>query len=347
MKGRTARAFNAFFLILGVALLVLLVARLDTEQVGRQMADAGWMLLLAFAAYVGTLVFSTLAWHQLIDPSASTARFPQLFGAFWAGHAINGITPGGGLGEVLKGTILGKRMEGEEIVASIVVYTYLTGILVVAFTALGPLLCLLLLDLPTAVIGVLVGLTAVMCAAMILVRVMLRRGLAAQIIRGLQKLPFIRIADPEALARRAEEVDRRVRRRRQLRPVAFAWAMVFLVVVRVLQALEVWVLLLALLPDRNPGWVLLLAMLAKSATQIIAWSTAFVPGRVGVLEGGSALLFKLIGLDPTTGLSMEILRRVRKVGGIAVGLVLGAVLEWRARREPDVPTPTGSHGAEP
>ena len=64
-------------------------------------------------------------------------------------------------------------------------------------------------------------------------------------------------------------------------------------------------------------------------TQLITWVAGFVPGQIGLAEGAGALLYKFLGLDPITGFSLELVRRLRKVVAIAIGLLFGIVLGIR------------------
>jgi hypothetical protein len=112
----------------------------------------------------------------------------------------------------------------------------------------------------------------------------------------------------------------------------------YLLAARLCTAAEAAFLLAAITPGQGPLWIVLMAMLMQATTQLIDWIGAFVPGRVGVAEGGVALLFELRGKDPVTGLSVELLRRARKVLGIAIGIVIGGVVELRHRPR----TPQGS-----
>ena len=127
-------------------------------------------------------------------------------------------------------------------------------------------------------------------------------------------------------------VDERVRGFRRERPGAYLRALALSSAARLLQVLEVCVLLAALMPERDLAFVALLGLFAHSAAQLLSWALAFVPGRVGVAEGGTALVFELLALRPELGLSLAILRRVRRTAGIAIGLVIALVVESRSRR---------------
>jgi len=246
--------------------------------------------------------------------------------------AINGVTPGGAAGELLKGSLVADKSGKDEAVTSLLVYNYLTAMSVLAFTALGPVPALLLLDLPRRV---LLGLFAVAaCFGLVLlgVRFVLRKGLAGRALSLVARLPFVRIQDLDRKRARAEQVDTRVWDYRRRRPRAFRRMLLFAFLVRVFMTLELWIFLLALMPERTPGWLLVFAFLAQSASQLIAWVGILVPGRAGVMESGVAGLFALLGLDPTIGMSAQLLRRARKLTAIGIGLLIGSALGARRIR---------------
>ncbi|MFW6049561.1 MAG: lysylphosphatidylglycerol synthase transmembrane domain-containing protein [Myxococcota bacterium] len=327
------RLFNGLFLALGIALLGVLLAHLDPEEVWANLRRAGWMLLPAFGASLANLAFSGLTWSQTLEPGPARPPFLRVLGAFWAGHALNGVTPGGA-GEVLKGSILSRTVRGEEVVASLVVFHYLTGAAMLVALVLSPLLALIWLDLSNAVIGAILGLGGIMALGMALLRILLRRGLAGDVLGLASRLPFVSTGRLDVWKERAVEVDDRIRAFRRRRPRAFARATVFALCVRLTLMVELWFFLLALLPEQHAAWLFLLAMLTQSTAQIINILAVFIPGRVGALEGGAALLFDLLGLSAVDGLALALLRRLRKVLTIALGLLVGAWLEASAGRRP-------------
>ncbi|MEM9069825.1 MAG: lysylphosphatidylglycerol synthase domain-containing protein [Myxococcota bacterium] len=320
-----SRALHLFFLTLGVVLLGVLIWRLDASALLEQVLAAGWVVLPAFAAYIGSNLVSTLAWREAIPP-AHRVPFLTLFSAFSAGHAVN-VVAVGGAGTFVTGSLASRQTDGGEVMASLVSYSYLTMVSVFVFTLIGPALCFVWLDLPLSLTGTLLGVSIALCVGAYLLRVLLRRGLVGGGLRLLQKLPFVRMKDPEALREKAEQVDARVRSFRGERPRAFRQLVLYLAAARMFQTAEAWFLLQGLFPDEPLGELALLALLVQSTAQLIGWTTTFIPGRVGVAEGGMALLFEFAGLDPATGLALGLLRRVRKIVGIGLGLALGAHLE--------------------
>ena len=57
----------------------------------------------------------------------------------------------------------------------------------------------------------------------------------------------------------------------------------------------------------------------------------FVPAKAGVQEGGKALIFRLLGLDPAKGLVLGIVRRLRELTWSLIGLVVLARHQARRR----------------
>ncbi len=74
------------------------------------------------------------------------------------------------------------------------------------------------------------------------------------------------------------------------------------------------------------------AFVFEAATKIVNTAGLLVPGRLGVSEGGSALLAGALGFAASHGLSLALMRRVRALIWAAAGLVLLPFLEARTRR---------------
>lgn len=323
MKSRVAKIVNVFFLLLGAALLTGLLVKLDFNEVKRHLIQVGWYFALAFVIFVAGLALNAYGWKKIVDPRTSRARYRDFFAAFWVGYAINQVTPGASLGEVLKGTILKGRVDGDSLIASLISFNFLSTFVSQIFTLLGASLCLFALDLPRRVILVLFGLALIMFIPIGLIYLLLRWGIASRAVRLLGKLPFVKMRDPGALLAKARSVDKGIRELRGRRPGDFWVFILSQIAVKLTQVLELFVLLVALMPGQGLVFLLLLSLLAQTATQLLCWAATFVPGQIGVAEGASALLFKLLGLDPVRGFAMELVRRVRRLLGIGIGLAIG------------------------
>jgi len=65
----------------------------------------------------------------------------------------------------------------------------------------------------------------------------------------------------------------------------------------------------------------------------IRFATFLIPGSLGALEGGYAATFAALGLGGTMGVTFSLVRRLREIVWIAVGLIAFALL--RVPRPPD------------
>jgi hypothetical protein len=74
------------------------------------------------------------------------------------------------------------------------------------------------------------------------------------------------------------------------------------------------------------------ALFFEAVTKIVNTVGAVVPGRLGISEGGNALLADVLGLGAAYGLSLSLMRRVRALIWTGVGLALLPLQEARARR---------------
>lgn len=74
------------------------------------------------------------------------------------------------------------------------------------------------------------------------------------------------------------------------------------------------------------------ALVFEAITKLVNTAGVLVPARLGVSEGGSALLADALGFAATHGLSLAVMRRVRAIIWAVVGLALLPFQEARARR---------------
>ncbi len=106
---------------------------------------------------------------------------------------------------------------------------------------------------------------------------------------------------------RMERIDADLSKFWNTHQIRFLAALSLHFVGRVLRAVDVWVI----------GWLLgmdlnfLSAYVISAAAVIINAAFSFIPGALGVYEGGHGLLLKTLGVGMDGGVSMGILRRVR------------------------------------
>ena len=89
--------------------------------------------------------------------------------------------------------------------------------------------------------------------------------------------------------------------------------------------LEAWVFL-SLLEMPND---ILSALVVQVWSVLVTRLTAFVPGNVGTHEAGTVMVFSFLGLGADSAMAFALLRRVRQIIWIAVGLSLLAKVSRR------------------
>jgi hypothetical protein len=73
----------------------------------------------------------------------------------------------------------------------------------------------------------------------------------------------------------------------------------------------------------------------------------FVPGALGVQEGGFLLVGTVLGLNPQICLALAGARRFRDIIVFLPGLVAWQVAEWRGKRRAPAESAAGGDAADP
>jgi putative membrane protein len=313
--GKLARVL---FLLVGIGLLALLASRIDLLQVKSYLAEMGWAFPLIFLPYAIVYCCDTLGWRLSFGSSVSIP-FHTLFLTRVAGEAVNNLTPFAYLGgEPVKAHLLTRfQIPIIQGMAASIIAKVLISIAQFFFVILGGVLALSYLmtrpDLlwPLVILVVLVGL--------------LLTGLAFGLRVGLFTLLF------SALDRWNITPSRLERWRAQLRQlddtiVNFARqypSYLFLSLCLhflgwVLGAVEVLVIFYAVGVPVSIHEAIAIEALA-SVVKAVAF---FIPGSLGVQDGGNVLLLTLFGYPSSFGLTFSLVRRMRELFWIGLGLMV-------------------------
>lgn len=324
MKARNTRLVRWIGLGLGIVLFAALLASFDFATILDTLAGSEPAFVGAVACYFATQFLTARAWSCLMAGGRSVP-FRRVLAATWGGHALNQLTPGATAGEVYKATLLdaGEGADRHVLWSSVVslnLLATLVGLVWVAVAASAAVLALR--PGPAVTIAVVAGSLATGVGAAGLAR-LVARGATGTAVDLATRLPGLR-SNRVAWCATAARIDTHDRRLRAEHPGALAQAVACLVGCRALQLAEVAFLVSATVDAGGLAETIWTALFVQAAGQILSWLLVIVPGQIGVAEAGSAAAYALLGLSPVAGLSMELLRRARKVIGIAIGLVLAA-----------------------
>ena len=320
MRSRFA-VFNLLAAAIGAALLVFTVRRVGWSNVVAGVSSVGWWF--AAIVFLGAIrmAFRARAWMVCANsgrPGAEELSFAQAFGAILAADAIGNLTPLGLLAsEPTKILMTRARITTITSVASVAIENafYIASVLVVLLTGtwfffqragVPPRLQLIAqLIVVSVVITAVAGLWAARSQPAILSR------LAPLITKlaGTSAMPLEAVRD----------IESRIYGVLQWPLGRIARALFWETAFHVAAVAEVW-LVLRLLPGGEQS-TLVDAFLMESTGRFVMIAFKFVPYRLGIDEAGSGAVAQVLGLDPVTGVTLALVRRLRIIVLNVFGLI--------------------------
>lgn len=311
---------NLTFAIIGGLLLVATVRQVGWSEVQRSLADIGGWYVAIIA--LGGLRFAARSRAWQVCAAQLGLTFRRAFSATLAGDALGNLTPLGLLAsEPAKVFYVNDRVSTVAAVSSVAAENAFYVASVLIMLGAGALTFFEIANVPEPLrIGAQVVLAVVM-------------------LGGVAGLWLLR-RQPAILSRVARIVSRWSGRGQtapdRLREIevhfyaaltwpwtriahAFLWEAAF----HAAAVAEVF-LILQLLPTTRRA-TLVDAFVLETAGRLIVVAFKFVPYRLGVDEAGSAMVARALALDPTTGVALALVRRLRIMFWNVVGLVLLAV----------------------
>jgi putative membrane protein len=304
----------------GFLLVVYLIIASGVRHVGDAMLLIGWWLIPITLFHLVPLVFSALAWRNLL-PISSRLDTLAVIRIRWIRESINSLLPVASVGGEVAGVRLAqlRGVPGAQAAASMVADITVGVVSQLVFVLLGVGLLLMYSAERNALLvawAVLIGI-AVLSAAVAGFIISQHHGLFAGSVKlGRWLLPnqWVR-----ALSTRASAIDDAVVA--GYRTGLLLRASLLRLVGWIVGAGEIWLVMQAL---RQPFGIVDAIILESLISGVR--STAFlVPGAVGALEGSFVLLGGLFGLSSATALAIALSKRVRE---LALGLPGLFVWHW-------------------
>lgn len=320
-------------LFLGLFTLVGLVWHIGPARILDAVTGVGLpAILIILLPSVLMYGLEALGWRFTLGRHAAAVSFWRLFAIRTAGEVVNMTTPTAYVGgEPLKAYLLKKHgvpmVEG---LASAVTAKTTMTVAQVGFILLGIGLGFWLVGSSGSsthqvwAASVSVGLLLFGAAIFVLVQ---RRGLFTGFLGALRRLG-IRISYLEAREEKLRSLDRTIlafythdRRGFYLSSGIFFFGWLA-------EALEVYAILYYLGGPADP----LSAIAIGALSVFIKGGTFFIPGSLGAQDGGNLLLLLAFGYSELTGIAFALLRRVRELVWIGIGLLCLAVMGGRNGR---------------
>ena len=313
-----SRAGRLVLTALGLGLLIFLLARIGVRAAVQEASHIGWMFAVVFLLGGVPHVLRTLSWKRLLQLGEGSPGFWRLFAWWMAGEAISHLSfswSGETYRVVIPRQQIGVARGAVAQAMNRVIYSLCS--LLVAVLGLG--MGLAALDLPAglqaSILRVLIVVGGVLLVGYLLVRLGVRRwqrGSATGATHAAPPLAGSRIRRAlRELRVNLEEISSR-------RPRDFAFLLGINLLVALVGVAEVWLVLYAL----GSPVGLLDALFIEGFLKLLSGLAYFVPGNIGVAEGGIVLILSLLKVSATAGLAVALVRRARALAWVAVGCVV-------------------------
>jgi putative ABC transport system permease protein len=328
---RTSRSRNSFIwlqvfaFILGIALLIFVINQVGVQPIFDALLRIGFGFFFLLAISGLRHIFRTIAMRAAVPTEHRRITFMQAFAARLGGEAISFLTfTGPLLGEATKVALLRKRVPLTYGVPALIVDNLLYNLSVVFFILSGACVMLFTYQLPPLVYYVLIGI-AVIAASGIVASALAAKRRIMLITWAVDQLAQLRLS-PKVLIKRRHHIhnlESKVYDFYKHHPGAFFGMIACDLLAHASSVVEVYVTL------RMLGYDALVsqAYVIESLTKVINFAFGFVPGTIGVYEGGTEVILRALGFAAATGVALALVRKAGIVFWTSIGLL---VLTWRA-----------------
>jgi putative ABC transport system permease protein len=315
---------QAFAFLLGLGLLVYVIHRVGVQPIFDALLRIGFGFFFVLGLSGLRHVLRTIAMRAAVPPEHRRFNFQQAFAARLGGEAISFLTfTGPLLGEATKVALLRKRVPLIYGVPALVVDNLLYNLSVVFFILSGACVMLFSYQLPRLVYSVLLVIASVAALGIAAAALAARRRIML-LTWAIDRLAQLRLSPKVILKRRHHiyHLESKVYDFYKHHPGAFFGMIACDLLAHASSVVEVYVALrmLGFHPQVAQAYII------ESLTKVINFVFAFVPGTIGVYEGGTEVVLRTLGFAAATGVALALVRKAAIVCWTTLGLL---VLTWR------------------
>lgn len=322
--------FSTVFFVLGLVLLSFLVAKVGVLQILQTLKELGSVKILILTVFpLSWYLLQSFAWYRVFKDDAVAVRFMDVFLVKLTGEAINTITPVGFMGgDPYRIYLLKKTVGGKNSAASVVVDRSMQTFAILCLLMLTIILALCTLPLTRELK---LGLPILGFGFIVFLFMMIRshkKGVFAQ-LAGFAHALHIKRESLAKVQHKIDELDEQISRFYKKHPLHFFEIFTLHFLSRLLGPVEIWIM----------AWIMgfpldaLTCLYLAALTILINIVFVFIPGSIGVMEGGYGYLFHLLKLVPAHGVTLQLVRRIRALFYVLVGLVIILIYHPQARSQ--------------
>ncbi len=311
------------FLIFGLTVLAVMVSQLDFVEVWQGMRNAGYWFIAVVVLWAFLYIFNAAAWYIIINSDGKKGiSFAHIYKLTVSGFALNYATPGGMMGgEPYRIMSISPYVGAEKASSSVILYAMTHMFSHFWFWALSIVLFLVSQTVTTE-LGILLFASGVFCfLGLWFFMTGYRKGLANRILGIARHIPLLkRWAQPfvDAHKQQLDTIDSQISALHSQNPKTFVLAVLLELVCRIVSSLEIFFILLVLMPDVS----FVQCILVLAFTSLFANLLFFIPLQLGGREGGFLMSITAFGISTTAAVFVALLVRLRELIWTAIGLLL-------------------------
>lgn len=311
--------------LLGLGLLVFVINRVGVQPIFDALLRVGFGFFVVLGLSGLRHGLRTVAMRAAVPKEHRQVNYVQAFAARLGGEAISFLTfTGPLLGEATKVALLRKRIPLTYGVPALVVDNLLYNLSVVFFILSGACVMLFSYRLPPPLYWVLFSI-AVIAALGIVAAALAAKRRVMLLTWVIDLFAELRLSPKVVLKRRhhISHLEAKVYDFYKHHPAAFFGMIVCNLLAHISSVMEVYLTLrmLGFQPQLSQAYII------ESLTKVINFAFAFVPGTIGVYEGGTEVILRTLGFPVAAGVALALVRKAAIVCWTTVGLL---VLTWRA-----------------
>ena len=315
---------QAIAFLVGAALLAFVINRVGVQPIFDALFRIGFGFFFVIGISGLRHFLRTISMRAAVPSEHRQISFVHAFAARLGGEAITFLTfTGPLLGEATKVALLRKRVPLTYGVPALVVDNLIYNLSVVFFVLTGACVMLFAYQLPPAIHYLLIAIAVVAALGIVVAGLAAKRRIMLMTWL-IDRLAQLRLSPKVILKRRQHiyHLESKVYDFYKHHPKAFFGMIACNLLAHLSSVVEVYVTL------RLLGFTSLVsqAYIIESLTKVINFAFAFVPGTIGVYEGGTEVILQALGFAQATGVALALVRKAAIVVWTSVGLL---ILTWR------------------
>ena len=290
------------------------------------MCHAGYWFVAVVVLWAFLYIFNASAWYIIIrsdgSPETRTLSFSYIYRLTVSGFALNYATPGGLMGgEPYRIMSISPFIGNAKASSSVILYAMTHMFSHFWFWAISIILFLVTQTLTTNLAILLALCTGFCILGLWFFMAGYRKGLANRMLSIARHIPVLKKwARPfvESHKEQLDTIDSQISALHAQNPKTFVTAVLLELVCRIVSSLEIYFILLVLMPEVS----FIQCILILAFTSLFANLLFFIPLQLGGREGGFLMSITAFGISSGSAAFVALMVRLRELIWTAIGLAL-------------------------